>query len=355
MVKMMDDKTFERMKAEVSRYYWYGVPTFFRCPWDENPKNADIGLVGVPHSSGNGSTERDQHLGPRAIRNVSGWYRRAHVKYGFSPWDSCRISDMGDVPLPEAMNNEKCVHTIESYYKRLDAAGVRPVSVGGDHSITGPILKAIAGRGAKLTGGRKAALVHFDAHTDAYDHIPHWMGAIRSAAHWASYVVKENAVDAERSVQIGLRGNTFSLDWRNSSERLGYRPIMAEEFFRMGVKKTVEIIRERVGDAPVYVTFDLDVLDPTVAPAVSNMEPGYPGLSSGDAIALLNGLRGLDVIGADIVCMIPSKDNPNKITAMTAMVLMFEMIGLVADRLRSDKVGKVVRRLRKPAGGRRKS
>ena len=340
MVKAMDDATFRRMKAQTDRYYWYGVQTFFRCPWDEDPRRADIGLVGVPHSSGNGSTERDQHLGPRAIRNVSGWYRRAHVKYGFNPWESCHIHDLGDVPLPHAMNNELCVEHIESYYKRLDAAGVRPVSIGGDHSITGPIVSAIAGKGARLTGGRKAALVHFDAHTDAYDHMPHWLGAIRSAAHWAAHIVTDKHIDAERSVQIGLRGNTFSLDWRNSSERLGYRPIMAEEFFKLGVKRTVDIVRERVGDAPVYVTFDLDVLDPTVAPAVSNMEPGYPGLSSGDAIGILQGLRGLNIIGADIVCLMPTKDNPNNITSMTAMVLMFEMISLVADRLAQDKAGR---------------
>jgi len=141
----MSDTWLEEAKRESSRWYWWGIPTFFRCPWDEDPHRCDIALVGVPHSSGNGSTERDQHLGPRAIRHVSGWYRRAHLKFGFSPWDACRIHDLGDVPLPQAMVNDICVEHIEAYYKRLDEAGVRPVSVGGDHSITGPIVKAIAG------------------------------------------------------------------------------------------------------------------------------------------------------------------------------------------------------------------
>ena len=340
MATILDDRTFEEMKRDASRYYWYGIPTLFRCPWDENPANADIGLVGVPHSSGNGSTERDQHLGPRFVRHVSGWYRRAHTKFGFVPWDACRINDLGDVPLPQAMVNDVCVEHIEAYYRRLDRAGVRPVSIGGDHSITGPIVKAICGKGAKTTGGRKAALVHFDAHTDAYDHLPHWLGAVRSAAHWAAYIVTENHIDATKSVQIGLRGNTFTLDWRNSSTRLGYRPITAEEFFSLGVKRTVEIVRDRVGDSPVYVTFDMDALDPTVAPGVSNMEPGYNGLSASDATGILQGLRGLDVIGADIVCLMPTKDNPSNITSMTAMVLMFEMISLIADRLKGARSAK---------------
>ena len=226
-----------------------------------------------------------------------------------------------------------CVQHIEAYYKRLDRANVRPVSMGGDHSITGPIIKAIAGKGSRIAGGRKAALVHFDAHTDAYDHIPHWLGSVRSAAHWASYIVTEDHIDPSKSVQIGIRGNAFSLDWRNSSTRLGYRVIPADEFFELGVKKVIEVVRERVGDAPVYVTFDLDALDAVVAPAVSNMEPGYRGLTTAEAIGVLQGLRGLDVIGADVVCLMPTKDTAANLTSMQAMVLMFEMIGLVADRI----------------------
>jgi guanidinopropionase len=330
----MDNLTYAEMKRETNRWYWYGIPTFFKCPWDENPANAEIGLVGVPHSSGNGSTERDQHLGPRAVRHVSGWYRRAHTKFGFIPWEVCRINDLGDVPLPQSMVNDICVQHIEAYYKRLDRADVRPVSMGGDHSITGPIVKAIAGHDARLSRGRKAALVHFDAHTDAYDHIPHWLGSVRSAAHWASYIVTENHIDASRSVQIGIRGNTFSLDWRDSSTRLGYRVIPAEELFEIGVTQVTRIVRERVGDSPIYITFDLDVLDAVMAPAVSNMEPGYRGLTPAEAIAVLQGLRGLDIIGADIVCLMPTKDTPANLTSMQAMVLMFEMIGLIADRLR---------------------
>jgi guanidinopropionase len=332
---VMDEDTYQRMKRETSSWYWYNVATFFRCPWDENPNNADIAFVGVPHSSGNGSTERDQHLAPRFLRHVSGFYRRCHAKYGLNPWEECRITDMGDVPLPEAMVNDVCVRHIEGFYKRLDNANVRPVSIGGDHAITGPILKAIAGKDSKISKGRKAALIHFDAHTDAYEHIPHWLGSVRSAAHWAAYLVREGHVDPEKSTQIGIRGNVVTLDWRDTSHNLGYRVIGIDEFRELGVKKVVEILRERVGDSPVYITFDMDALDPVYAPAAANLEPGYSGMTPDDATGTLHGLRGLDVIGADVVCLVPTKDNPNNISSMNAMVLMFEQMCLIADRLRT--------------------
>lgn len=317
-------------------WYWWGIPTFFRCPWNEDPAAAEIALVGVPHSSGNGSTERDQHLGPRAVRNVSGFYRRAHGVHGFSPWDAAKIHDLGDVPLPEAMNNEACVRDIEAFYARLDAAGTRPVSIGGDHSITGPIIKAIAGPGRKLSGGKPCALIHFDAHTDSYDNMPHWLGAKRSAAHWAAYTAKEDAVDPARSVQIGMRGHPSGAIHAGgvggSSRALGYQVITMAEFEELGIARTIEMIRGRVGDQPAYITFDLDCLDPSVAPGVSNLEPGFGGFSIREATRLLQGLKGLDIIGGDVVCLMPTKDSPNQITAQVAMVMMFELISLIAGR-----------------------
>jgi len=327
------DFDIDQAKKEMEPWYWWGIPTFFKCPWDEDPANCDIALVGVPHSSGNGSTERDQHLAPRAVRNVSGWYRRGHQKFGLVPWDACRINDLGDCPLPQAMVNDVCVEHIEAYFKEIDKTGARPVSIGGDHAITGPILKAIAGKGARLSGGRKAALVHFDAHRDDYQHIPHWLGSLRSAAHWAAYTVVENHVDPALSTQIGMRGNPIKPRADVTESKLGYKLIPADEFFAIGIERTVEIIRDRAGDAPVYITFDLDVLDVVEAPGVSNLEPLHRGLRAWQAMEIFHGLRGLDIIGADIVCMIPSKDTEAKITAMTAMALMFEMISLIADRI----------------------
>ena len=328
---------FEKARSESSAWYWWGVPTFFRCEHDFDPAKCDIALVGVPHSSGNGSTERDQHLGPRAVRHVSGYYRRAHGVHGFSPWEVARCHDLGDVPLPEGMNNEACVRDIEAFYRHIDAAGTRPVSIGGDHSITGPILEAIAGEGRKLSGGRKCALIHFDAHTDTYENLEHWNGARKSAGHWAAYTVRDGVVDATASTQLGIRGHPSAAIHTDKvgakSLELGYRVLTMDEVDDIGVERTIEIIRERVGDLPAYITFDLDSLDPSVAPGVSNIEPGFGGFSIRQATRILQGLKGLNIIGGDVVCLMPTKDNPNQITAMNANAIMFELVSLIADRI----------------------
>ena len=332
----MTDFDIAQAKKEVGRWYWHGIPTFFRCDWNEDPAASDIALIGVPHSSGNGSTERDQHLGPRAVRNISALYRRSHGRFGITPWDLARINDAGDAPLPEAMNNDVSVGHIEAFAAQFEKAGTRLVAMGGDHSITGPLVKACAGAHSRLTGGRKVALVHFDSHTDSYIHMPHWLGNRRSAAHWSGYLVQEGHVDASRSTQIGIRPNVGTPGSLNTSEELGYRVVGMDEVEQVGWRGFVDLLRERIGDMPVYITFDLDSLDPCDAPAASNLEPGYPGIRIGEAVRMLQGLRGLNVVGGDVVCLIPTKDNPNNITAQNAMVVMFEILSLMADHLHAS-------------------
>jgi guanidinopropionase len=316
--------------------YWWGIPTFFRCPHDPDPGTCDIALAGVPHSTGNGTTERDQHLGPRAVRHMSALGRRMHMRFRLDPWSACRINDVGDVPFPEANDNERCIERITEFYRRIDAAGACPVSVGGDHSVTGGIVQALGGPQGRLTGGKPVALLHLDAHTDVYEHLDHWLGAKKSAAHWGSYLVHQGNVDATRSVQIGMRGNTRTLDWLQPSRDLGYEVIEMDRYRDIGAAESKRIIDERLGDEPVYVTFDLDCLDATVAPAVSNLEAGANGFSIDEAMGLLQSIRGKNVIGGDVVCLMPTKDHPNNITAMVAFNVMFEIICLVADRLRKD-------------------
>ncbi len=319
--------------------YWFGIPTLFRCGHDTDPANCDIALVGVPHSTGNGTTERDQHLGPRAVRHMSALQRRVHMKFGFSPWDSCRIHDLGDVPFPEGNDNEKCIERMTAFFDKVQAAGARPVSIGGDHSITGGILQAVGGPNSKLTGGQPAALLHLDAHTDTFDNLEHFLGAKKSAAHWGSYLVRQGQVDPHKSVQIGIRGNPRTLDWLEPSDRLGYKVITMDQYEEAGPERCMEIIQERIGDAPLYITFDLDCLDPTIAPAVSNLEPGCNGFTINQAIQLLQCVRGKNIIGGDVVCLMPTKDQPNNITSMVATSVLFEIISLIADRLKTERGG----------------
>lgn len=331
----MSEETGTILDNHLFSTYWWGIATLFRCEQESDPSKIDIALAGVPHSSGNGTTERDQHLGPRAVRNVSSEYRRYHREYKFAPWDVCRIRDVGDTPLPHAMVNDKAMKDIETWYRRFDAAGVMPVSIGGDHSITLPILRAISGPGSNIAG-EPVAVVHFDAHHDSYAMAEigeeHFLGNVEWAGAWAKLMADEGLVDPSKVTQIGMRGHGMTDVDGIESHELGYRVVYKDEFDRIGPEAVAQEIRERVGDTPLYITFDLDVLDTTEAPGVSNLEPGYPGMRMFDAMRALHGLRGLNVIGADVVCLMPTKDNPNNITSINASIIMFEQICLIADR-----------------------
>ena len=141
---MHTDHLSDSDKMMLESLYWLDIPTLFRTPLDRDPANADIALVGVPHSTGNGTTERDQHLGPRALRQVSAMSKLVHVEFNIDPWATHRIHDLGDVPLPEGNNNEACIERITDFYRQVDAAGARPVSVGWDHAVTGGIIQGIS-------------------------------------------------------------------------------------------------------------------------------------------------------------------------------------------------------------------
>ena len=178
--------------------------------------------------------------------------------------------------------------------------------------------------------------MHFDAHTDAYEQVPHFLGAVKSAAHWASYLVRDGLIDASHSVQIGMRGNPRTLSWLNPSKELGYELITMKRYREIGPEETMRIINERIGDAPLYITFDLDCMDPTVAPGVANIEAGVQGFQVDEVMRLLRCVRGKNIIGGDVVCIMPTKDSPNQITAHTAASVMFEMISLISDSLANN-------------------
>ena len=315
--------------------YWTGIPTFFKCHATDDANQCDIALVGVPHSTGNGTTLRDQHLGPRAVRDISGIGRRVHLDFNLDPWNSCKINDFGDVPLAEGNNNEVSIRDITNFFQTLDSAETRPVSMGGDHSITGGILRALGGKQSKLSQQQPVALLHIDAHTDTFLHLDHFLGARKSAAHWGAQLVTEGHVDATASTQIGIRGNPRSLDWYQPSLELGYEVISKQKYDTLGETECCKIIRNRVRNKPVYITFDLDSLDASIAPGVANLEPGEPGFTTQQAIGLLRSVRGLNIIGGDVVCLMPTADNPNKVTAMVAMHIMFEILSLITDSLAS--------------------
>ena len=322
-------------QSMMQNLYWWGIPTLFRCP--NNPlKSQDIALIGVPHSTGNGTTERDQHLGPRAVRNISSLQRRVHKKFKFDPWSQLDIIDAGDVAFPKANDNEDCINQITKFYKKIDKKKVSPISIGGDHSITGGILQAL-GKGY-LCDGQPVSLLHLDAHTDVFTKIPHFLGAKKSAAHWGAYLVDQGNVDPKSSMQIGLRGHPRTFDWLEPSYEYGYNVVTMEEYTARGSIDVIKQIKKQLEGKPIYITFDLDCLDPSVAPGVSNIEPGEDGFTISQAIELLHAIRGMNIIGGDVVCLMPSKDSPNQITSMRAAAVMFEMIVLIGENKINAKI-----------------
>lgn len=323
----------EHDAAVMENLYWWGIPTLFRCETGK-PEDADIALVGVPHSTGNGTTERDQHLGPRSVRNVSAVQRRAHSTLKIDPWKSARIKDLGDVPFPRANDNEDCIEQITKFYHDIDKAGAIPVSIGGDHSITGGIVQAI-GKG-NITGGEPVCFLHLDAHTDVFTKVDHFLGAKKSAAHWGAYLADNGFVDPKSSMQIGLRGHARTLDWLEPSYEYGYNVVTMAEYRTRGAADVLRQIKETLAGKPVYITFDLDCLDVAVAPGVSNLEPGEGGFSIDEAVELLRSVRGMNIVGGDVVCLMPTKDHRNNITSLVAGSIMFEMISMIAENIIGD-------------------
>ena len=310
--------------------HYLGSPTFFRRPLDPDPAASDIGLIGIPYCGGQ-PVERTQYLAPRAVRSISMQYAgRAHRELRVDPWSLCRINDLGDVPLPGMLHPGKAAQDIQDFYAEVGAAGTRPVAIGGDHSVTGAILRGLAGPGSSFEA--PLGLIHFDSHTDNYAGADLY-GADVHTGNSVSLPLAEGLIDAKRTVQIGIHGSMADLGMDDLSHEAGMRVIDMEEFDELGVKAVVEETRARIGEQPAYLTFDLDVLDLPWAPAVAGMEPG--GLTMREALGVLRGLRGLNIVGADIVEYAQHKDGPGNVTGINAATFMFELLTLIACRFES--------------------
>ena len=181
-------------------------------------------------------------------------------------------------------------------------------------------------------------MLHLDAHTDVFTKVDHFLGSKKSAAHWGAYLADQGNVDPKSSMQIGLRGHPRTLDWLEPSYEYGYNVVTMKEFRERGLESVIAQAKQILDGRPVYITFDLDCLDPTIAPAVANLEASSRGFDIDEAISLVRLTRGMNVIGGDIVCMMPTKDSPNNITAHTAMAIMFEMICVMAENNKTSKI-----------------
>jgi len=289
-----------------------GVATFLGLPHVSELAGLDIAAIGVPMDLGV-SNRAGARFGPRAVRSIEriGPY---HPTFRGVPRARLRAADVGDVPFQSRYQLEQCMKDIETFYLKVKAAGVRPLSVGGDHSITYPILKAL---------GREASvgLVHIDAHCDtmgSYDDTKfHHGGPFRLA-------VLDGVLDPERTIQIGIRG-AANMFWE-FSHASGMTVIYMEDFARLGVEAVIRKAREVVGSGPTYISVDVDGFDPAYAPGTGTPEVG--GLEAREGLAILRGLGGLNFLGADVVEVAPEYD-PSTNTAQLAAQILFEEFALM--------------------------
>ncbi len=308
---------YEGFSDPIQRPRYTGVPTFLRAPYEEELANVDIGLVGVPFDGGVTNRTGARH-GPREIRNQSSLMRRMHQSSGISPHDLARVADVGDAWVQSPFHLENSLDEIAEFFTRLNEASVTPLSAGGDHSITLPILRAIAKTGP-------VGMVHFDAHCDTGDD---YLGS--KFHHGAPFrrAVEEGLLDPERTIQIGIRGSVNEPDIWKFSHDSGMRVIYMEEFYELGIKRVIDEARRVVGIGPTYISFDVDGLDPVYAPGTGTPEVG--GFSSMEAQFMIRGLKGLNLIGGDVVEVAPPFD-PSGNTALVGATMMFEILCVLAD------------------------
>ena len=300
-----------------ARPRYTGIATFFRTPAAEDLSAVDVGVIGVPFDGGVTNRSGARH-GPRAVREQSTLLRRINGVTGVTPFATTRVRDLGDCWLESPYALEGALAEIEGFYKTVVQAGVVPLSVGGDHAISLPILRAVA-------AGGPVGMVHIDAHCDTGDD---YMGS--RFHHGAPFrrAVEEGLLDPKRVIQIGIRGTTNDPDMWGFSERSGMRVLPMEEFHDKGWRFAAEEARRVVGDGPTYLTFDIDSLDPSQAPGTGTPEAG--GLMAIEALRLVRSLRGVDFVGGDLVEVSPAFDS-GTLTAFNGASVLFEILCLLTE------------------------
>ena len=301
-----------------------GIPSFMRTPFVEKIQNLDIAMAGVPYDGGVTNRPGARH-GPREIRNQSSFMRGIHHVSKINPFEICRVADVGDVPFEASHVPDLAALEIESFFREIHEAGALPLTAGGDHSITYPIFCAISSSDAPI------GMVHIDAHTDTWDS---WQG--NKFNHGAPFrrAVESGVFDPSRTIQIGIRGPQNVHDGWNFSLNNGMRVIFIEEFSDLGVDGVIAEALRVVGSGPTYISFDIDSLDPAYAPGTGTPEIG--GITTIEAQKLLRGLRGLNLIGGDVVEVSPPFDQSGN-TALVGATIMFEILCLLAEVVSSKK------------------
>ena len=296
-----------------------GIATWGRLPHVslDEAKDIDIGIVGIPWDGGTTNRPGPRHA-PRQMRDQSSLVRRMHQTTGIVPYDLCNVADLGDCPVNPA-NVDDAMRRVETYFKKLVVKGISPLSMGGDHLCSLPILRA-------LGESKPVGMIHFDAHTDLYDS---YFGGFKYT-HGTPFrrAIEEGVLDPKRTIQIGLRGSMYDNDDFDFAKKVGIRIVRIEEAVEKGPLVIMAEAREIVGTSETYVSFDIDMLDPVYAPGTGTPEIG--GFTTREAQAMLRQLRGLNIVGADVVEVSPPFD-ASGLTAYAGVVMMFEILCSMAE------------------------
>ncbi|MGZ6372340.1 MAG: agmatinase [Candidatus Limnocylindria bacterium] len=295
-----------------------GPSTFARLPHVRTLEEVDVAIVGVPFDTG--VTYRvGGRFGPNAVRAASVMLRPYNTNLDVKPFEILSCVDYGDIAIVPG-NTERSYRAIEEAVAPIVEAGVVPLLIGGDHACTLPHLRATRSRGP-------VAVIDFDSHTDAWDS---YFGEKYNHGTWMRRAIEEGLVDTAHSIEVGLRGSLYGAgDWTGLRDELGLDYLTTEDVFAMGPTAVAARIRERVGDRPAFISFDIDVVDPAFAPGTGTPEAGGP--SAHDMLGVLRGLTGIEFVGFDVVEVIPAYD-PAGQTATLAANLAYEMLSLVALR-----------------------
>jgi guanidinopropionase len=314
------DPMVENVHNPMNEPRYSGIPTFMRTPLATTLNGLDIALVGVPYD-GAVEARAGARQGPRQIRDMSSMMRAIHHVTRINPYKLCRIADVGDVHFKQIFDIVASHADITSFYERLHKSGIVPLSAGGDHSITLPIMRAIAAE-------HPVGLVHIDAHTDCCDEE---MNSRYSHGTPFRRAVEEGLLDPKRTIQIGIRGAANSDECWEFGPKHGIRIVYIEEFNKLGVEKVITEIRRVAGKGPTYVSFDIDSIDPSYAPGTGTPEIG--GLTTIEAQRLIRGLRGLNLVGADVVEVSPPFDSSGN-TALIGATIMYEILCILAEKMK---------------------
>jgi agmatinase len=296
-----------------------GIRTFMRAPHVTDLTGVDVAVYGIPYDTAT-SYRTGPRFGPEAIRSASALIRPYHPAHGINVVDALSIVDYGDLPVSPS-DTERTYGQVKDALRPIVDAGVFPAAMGGDHSITLPELRVLAGKHGPL------ALVLLDAHADTWEQ---YFGQRYFHGTTFKRAVEENVVDSAASVQAGMRGSVYAAQDLQGARDLGFTVLTNDELRVLSPQQYAELVREKVGERPVFLSFDIDFLDPAFAPGTGT--PEIAGFSTAEAVAYLRALRGINLVGCDVVEVSPSYDGPGQQTALAAANIMFELLALRATR-----------------------